>query len=152
MLVIIYNLLFVIFNLVSMILFIPFLQLIFSDKSEHTRVPSEPIFHGGLKGTINYVTDYYNYFMESMVVNDPKDALMFVCISVMIAFFLKNLFRYGAIWHQSQLRMAVVRDVRDSLYQKAMQLPLSYYTNERKGDLMSPYSESYYNSLADVAL
>jgi subfamily B ATP-binding cassette protein MsbA len=137
MLVIIYNLLFVIFNLVSMILFIPFLQLIFSDKSEHTRVPSEPIFHGGLKGTINYVTDYYNYFMESMVVNDPKDALMFVCISVMIAFFLKNLFRYGAIWHQSQLRMAVVRDVRDSLYQKAMQLPLSYYTNERKGDLMS---------------
>ena len=120
-----------------MILFIPFLQLIFSDKSEHTRVPSEPIFHGGLKGTINYVTDYYNYFMESMVVNDPKDALMFVCISVMIAFFLKNLFRYGAIWHQSQLRMVVVRDVRDSLYQKAMQLPLSYYTNERKGDLMS---------------
>ncbi len=137
MLVIMYNLLFVIFNLVSMILFIPFLQLIFSDKSEHTRVPSEPIFHGGLKGTINYVTDYYNYFMESMVVNDPKDALMFVCISVMIAFFLKNLFRYGAIWHQSQLRMVVVRDVRDSLYQKAMQLPLSYYTNERKGDLMS---------------
>lgn len=137
MLVIMYNLLFVIFNLVSMILFIPFLQLIFSDKSEHSMAPSEPIFLGGLKGTIDYVTDYYNYFMESMVVNDPKDALMFVCTSVMIAFFLKNLFRYGAIWHQSQLRMVVVRDVRDSLYQKAMQLPLSYYTNERKGDLMS---------------
>lgn len=137
MLVIMYNLLFVIFNLVSMILFIPFLQLIFSDKSEHSMAPSEPILLGGLKGTINYVTDYYNYFMESMVVNDPKDALMFVCTSVMIAFFLKNLFRYGAIWHQSQLRMVVVRDVRDSLYQKAMQLPLSYYTNERKGDLMS---------------
>jgi ATP-binding cassette, subfamily B, bacterial MsbA len=68
---------------------------------------------------------------------DPKQALLFVCISVIIAFFLKNIFRYMAVYHQSQLRMAVVRDIRDSLFHKAMRLPLSFYTEERKGDIMS---------------
>jgi len=63
--------------------------------------------------------------------------LFFVCVSVMIAFFLKNLFRYVAVWFQSELRMVVVRDVRDALFQKAMNLPLSYYSNERKGDLIA---------------
>jgi subfamily B ATP-binding cassette protein MsbA len=84
-----------------------------------------------------YIKDYYNFFMYELVQNDPKQALMFVCVSVFVAFFLKNLFRYGAVWYQSELRMAVVRDVRDSLFYKALILPLSYYSNERKGDLMA---------------
>jgi len=136
-LVILYNLLFVIFNLVSMVLFIPFLKLIFNQGEIVASVPKEPVWEGGLNGTIQYMTNYYNFFMESMVQRDPKEALFFVCVSVMVAFFLKNLFRYGAIWHQSELRMVVVRDVRDKLFGKAMQLPLSYYSDERKGDLMS---------------
>ena len=60
---------------------------------------------------------------NTMAKDDPKGALLFVCVSVAIAFFLKNLFRYGAIYHQSQLRMAVVRDVRDALFTKALRLP-----------------------------
>lgn len=137
LLVIFYNLLFVIFNLISMVLFIPFLQLIFPKETDMTIIPKEPVFDGSFKGAIQYVSEYYNYFTQSMVVENPKNALLFVCCSVLIAFFLKNLFRYGAIWYQSQLRMAVVRDVRQNLFDKAMSLPLSYYSNERKGDLMS---------------
>ena len=75
--------------------------------------------------------------MQQMVQEDPKQALFFVCVSVFAAFLLKNIFRYGAIWHQSQLRMAVVRDIKNKLFSKAMRLPLSYYSDERKGDLMS---------------
>lgn len=137
LLVIFYNLLFVIFNLVSMVLFIPFLQLIFPNDANSVVVPQKPVFNGGFNGTIQYVSDYYNYFTQSMVAENPKNALLFVCFSVLIAFLLKNLFRYMAIWHQSQLRMVVVRDVRQSLFDKAMSLPLSFYSNERKGDLMS---------------
>jgi subfamily B ATP-binding cassette protein MsbA len=137
LLVIFYNLLFVIFNLVSMVLFIPFLQLIFPQDVNSVVVPHEPVFKGGFNGTIQYASDYYNYFTQSMVAENPKNALLFVCFSVLIAFLLKNIFRYMAIWHQSQLRMVVVRDVRQSLFDKAMSLPLSFYSNERKGDLMS---------------
>lgn len=136
-LVIMYNLLFVIFNLISMVLFIPFLQLIFPTKESELSEPVKPVLKEGVSGFISYISEYYTFFMETMVQQDPKGALLFVCVSVMIAFLLKNLFRYGAIWHQSELRMAVVRDVRDKLFTKAMQLPLSYYSDERKGDIMS---------------
>src|SRR5690554_7799481 len=75
--------------------------------------------------------------MTSMAQEDPKYALFFVCVTVVIAFFFKSLFRYLAIYHQSQLRMAVVRDYRDKLFKKSMGLPISFFTEEKKGDLMS---------------
>ena len=135
-LVIFYNLLFVVFNLISLVLFVPFLQIIFPSGEAKEEV-IKPVFNGRFTGLFDYMSNGYEYFMYTMVEDNPKEALLFVCISVAIAFFLKNLFRYGAIYHQSQLRMAVVRDVRDSLFTKALRLPLSYYTEERKGDLMS---------------
>ena len=120
-----------------MVLFIPFLQLIFPKGDELTEKIAEPVYNGTLSGFFEYCSQSYQYFMQEMVDNDPKGALLFVCVSVFIAFFLKNLFRYGAIWYQSQLRMAVVRDVREKMFAKAMILPLSFYSDERKGDLMS---------------
>lgn len=134
---IIFNLLFVIFNLLSLVLFVPFLKVIFPTGEEEVLV-SKPVFdNSGLVAFFEYVQDYYNYFMNSMAAEDPKKALLFVCISVVMAFFLKNVFRYMAIYHQSQLRMAVVRDYRNKLFKKSMALPISYFTEERKGDLMS---------------
>ena len=135
-LTIVFNLLFVIFNLLSMLLFIPFLQLIFKATDTIKEVP-EPHYKGGFFEFFKYCSEMYNYTMQEMVKTDPKSALLFVCISVFVAFFLKNLTRYGAIWHQSQLRMAVVRDLKDQLFSKAMRLPMAFYTNEKKGDLMS---------------
>jgi subfamily B ATP-binding cassette protein MsbA len=135
-LVILFNLLFVVFNLLSLVLFIPFLQIIFKPIGDFKPV-AEPLWDGSITGTAAYVKDLYNHFMHEMVRQDPKQALLFVCISVFLAFFLKNLFRYGAVWHQSELRMAVVRDIRNQLFHKALILPLSFYTNERKGDIMA---------------
>jgi subfamily B ATP-binding cassette protein MsbA len=119
-----------------MLLFIPFLQLIFKATDTIKEVP-EPHYKGGFFEFFKYCSEMYNYTMQEMVKTDPKSALLFVCISVFVAFFLKNLTRYGAIWHQSQLRMAVVRDLKDQLFSKAMRLPMAFYTNEKKGDLMS---------------
>ncbi len=135
--VIICNLLFVIFNLISLVLFIPFLQLIFPNGDDIKVKLVEPISDGTFSGFFEYCGKYYQYFMQQMVDNDPENALLFVCFTVFISFLLKNIFRYGAIWYQSQLRMAVVRDVREKLFAKAMILPLSFYSDERKGDLMS---------------
>lgn len=135
-LVIVSNLLYVIFNLLSLILFIPFLQLIFKPIEKVAQLV-QPQWEGGFFDLFTFVKDYYNFFMQKMINEDPRQALWFVCISVFIAFFLKNLFRYAAIWHQSELRMAVVRDIRDKLFVKSLNLPLSFYSNERKGDLMS---------------
>jgi subfamily B ATP-binding cassette protein MsbA len=135
LLVVLCNLLFVVFNLLSLVLFIPVLQLIFRNPSDLKPV-LKPVITNPIS-FFEYVKDYYNYVMYNLVQNDPKQALLFVCLSVFVAFFFKNLFRYGAVWYQSELRMAVVRDVRDSLFHKSLTLPMSYYSNERKGDLMS---------------
>lgn len=136
-LTIFYNFLFVIFNLVSLALFVPFLELIFSNDFPET-APVAPVWDGNF---FDYSSDYYTYYMENyLFVNGQEKALLFICISVLSAFFLKNLFRYLAIYHQSQLRMAVVRDIRDTIFSKTLRLPMSFYSEEKKGDLMSRMS------------
>lgn len=136
-LVIFFNFLYVVFNLLSLVLFIPFLKVIFpSGESEQVQL-IKPDFHGGLFDFFNYVKDYYQYWMESMARENAVNALWFVCLTVLAAFFLKNVFRYLAIFFQSYVRIAVVRDIRLQLFEKAVKLPLSYYTSERKGDLMT---------------
>lgn len=133
---IVFNLLYVLFNLISLVLFVPFLQVIFP--SGDVEIVNKPTFEGGgITAYFEYVSDNYNYFMTSMAQEDPKYALLFVCVTVVIAFFFKSLFRYLAIYHQSQLRMAVVRDYRNKMFEKSMNLPISFFTEEKKGDLMS---------------
>ena len=136
-LVIVYNILFTIFNLISLVMFIPFFKIIFLDKEVNPIALIEPIYSGGFVDFFKYVVNYFNYFMSITIERSPKDALLFICISILSAFLLKNIFRYATVWHQSKLRMVVVRDIRNKLYEKAMNLPLSYYSEERKGDLMS---------------
>lgn len=132
-----FNLLYVIFNIISLVLFVPFLQLIFPTETDEAEKITEPFLGDGISGFFEYLGNSYQYFMQEMVADDPKGALFFVCCSVLIAFFLKNFFRYLAVYHQSQLRMAVVRDYRNEMFAKAMRLPMSFFTEERKGDLMS---------------
>ena len=138
-LTIIGNLLFTFFNLLSLVLFIPFLQLIFSSEKLQTVIP-KPTYSGDISLLPEFIIKSYNFQMHDMVIHDPKQALFSVCIMVFSAFFLKNLFRYMAIWFQSELRFSVVRDVRDELFEKSIYLPLSFHTQERKGDLISRMS------------
>lgn len=136
-LIVIFHFFYTIFNVISLILFIPFLQLIFLDKDEIVTKISEPIYKGGFIAFFEYISAYYEYFQKSLTAEDPRKALLFVCVSVLLAFLLKNIFRYLVIWHQSYMRMAVVRDLRNKLFEKAMKLPLSFHSEERKGDFMS---------------
>jgi subfamily B ATP-binding cassette protein MsbA len=115
---------------------VPFLQVIFPT-GEQERV-TEPLLKGeGVDAYLEYLKNQYNFFMQTMVDNDPKEALFFVCVSVVISFFLKNVFRYLAIYQLSELRLSVVRDYRDKLFKKSMRLPMSFFTEEKKGDLMA---------------
>ena len=136
-LVVFYNLLFVIFNLLSLVLFVPFLQLIFPSEDKKAEIFLKPNFNDSTKSFFDYCSDLYNYEMQQMVLKDPKEALFLVCILVISAFFLKSVFRYLAIYHNSFVKMAVVRDLRDKLFAKALRLPMSFYTEEKKGDLMA---------------
>jgi len=138
-LTIVSNLFYVIFNLISLVMFIPFLKLVFNPEMvDGVAVKLLKPDWETKKDIFVYFSDYYNYLMQSFIDSNGKvGALTFICITVLIAFFLKNVFRYGAVFHQSYLRMAVVRDLRKNLFSKAVSLPLSYHSEEKKGDLLS---------------
>lgn len=128
---ILYNILFVIFSLVSLAMIIPILRLLFGLQK---MVLVKPDFHFNTDSIIGT----FNYFF-SKVINDfgKVEALIFICILVIILFFFKNFFRYMAMYHLATVRNGVVKDLRNSLYQKILILPLSYYTEQKKGDLIA---------------
>lgn len=137
-LVIIFNFFFIIFNLLSLVLFVPFLKLIFASDSNLAELQQQKPDWAARENFFEYCGDYYNYLMAEFVgESGAEKALLFICVSVLAAFFLKNLFRYAAVYYQSYLRMAVVRDLRRQLFEKSIYLPLSYYSEERKGNLLS---------------
>jgi len=138
--VILSNLFFVIFNLLSLVLFVPFLKIIFTPETDEAGQLVEAVKPdwNTRENLFNYFSEYFNYLQASFVgENGQMAALKFVCISVLISFFLKNLFRYSAVYFQSFLRMAVVRDLRRKLFDRAMRLPLSYYSEEKKGNMLT---------------
>jgi len=83
-LVVVCNLLFVVFNLLSLVLFIPVLQLIFRDPAE-LHVPSYPSTPDSLLDVGTFLKEFYQFHMASLVKHDPKFALIVVCLSVFFA-------------------------------------------------------------------
>jgi subfamily B ATP-binding cassette protein MsbA len=129
---IVFNILQVIFELLSVMLFIPFLNLMFNQGS--VPVTEKPAF----AYTKEYVEAYYSYTMGQLVENHDKVAsLLVVCLVVGALFFLKNVCRYLALYYISVLRTGVVRDLRKKIHNKTLNLPLSYYSDQKKGDIMS---------------
>jgi ATP-binding cassette, subfamily B, bacterial MsbA len=134
---IVFNILSVIFSLFSIAMLFPFLQVLLlgNDTSrQETILKGVPSFHLSAAS----ITDNVNYYL-SLVIRDqgPIMALVMICLFVIANIFLKNLFRYLGMFFIAPIRNGVVRDMRNKMYDKVLDLPLSYYSEERKGDIMS---------------
>ncbi|MCD6018985.1 MAG: hypothetical protein K0S53_2106 [Bacteroidetes bacterium] len=134
---ILFNILFSIFSVFSISLVIPFLDLLFkSNLSDYQLIVSkgEPIPGLSMKGII----DWAYYHMSFIIIGQGKaQALILICIVVFIATLLKNMSRYFAMYFLAPIRNGVVKDLRNKMMRKALHLPLSYFSDERKGDMMS---------------
>ena len=134
---IVFNILSVIFSLFSIALMFPFLKVLFSnDPNEINAIieKGKPVFSfssDGIVGTINYL------MAQATVSNGKLNVLIWICLFIVATIFLKNLFRYLAMFFLSPIRNGVVRDMRNQLLNKTLELPLSYYSEERKGDIIS---------------
>ncbi|MCE3278772.1 MAG: Xenobiotic-transporting ATPase [Bacteroidetes bacterium] len=134
---ILFNILSVIFSLFSIAMLFPFLQVLLLNNEEMLRAivsKGIPEFHLSASS----ITDNVNYFLAKIIIERGKlDALVLICVFVITNIFLKNLFRYLGMFFIAPIRNGVVRDMRNKMYDKVLQLPLSYYSEERKGDIMS---------------
>lgn len=130
---IICNIFYALFSTLSFLALIPVIQILF-DKTK--RVPVAPKWEGWGSAK-DYVVDTFNYEVTQRVNQDEVTALLFVCGVVVVLFFLKNLFGYLAAFFITFLRNGVLRDVRDAIYDKILALPVSYFSEKRKGDTIS---------------
>lgn len=126
-----FNVLTVVFSLFSVIMIIPFLQLLF-DKIPKVVVKPETHLSAA------WFIDYMKYVLsEEIMTNGQLVALEKFCVAIGIMFFLKNLFRFLAVYFLAPIRSGAVRDIRNELFAKILSLPLSYYSKERKGDIIA---------------
>lgn len=129
-----YNILSAIFALFTYTLIIPFLQILFN------RVEAGPD-PGSFAFSATYIKNYTNYiFSSSIRTYGEASTLMYVVFIFAFASFIKNLFIFLANNCMARMRAGTVRDIRSKVYAKVLRLPLSYFSEARKGDLMTRVS------------
>lgn len=136
---VLFNVLSVIFNLFSLTMVIPFLQLLFDTTK---LVYEKPL----LAWNTDAIVNYFNYIISSVIIERGQvQALLFISLLVVALFFLKNLSRYLAMFFLAPLRNGVVKDLRNDIYRRILVLPLAYFSEQRKGDIMSRITNDVMN-------
>jgi subfamily B ATP-binding cassette protein MsbA len=101
---------------------------------------SVPPTYQGIGQIKNYLESFFNYKITQYMDQDSGKALIFVIGIIISLFFLKNIFNYLAMFFITFLRNGVLKDLRNELYQKTTTLPLYFFSEKKKGDLMARIS------------
>ena len=128
-----FNLLYAIFSALSFLSLMPMLEVLFGNSS---KVYENPNFDD-LSSFGNNLESWLNFQVSSFANNDPNRALMFVILTILILFFLKNLFNYLAMYFITFFRNGILKDLRKKLYEKIISLPIPFYQQKKKGDVIS---------------
>ncbi|WP_104734109.1 ABC transporter ATP-binding protein [Hanstruepera ponticola] len=130
-----FNLLYALFSSLAFVSLIPMLDVLFG---KTTIVKNEPVWTGKIGDVKDYALELLDYkvsgFLES---GNAQMALVIVIAIVISTFLLKNLFGYFAMQHIMYLKNGVLTDLRKEMYEKIIQLPLSFYSKRQKGDVMA---------------
>ncbi|PWB25618.1 ABC transporter ATP-binding protein [Flavobacterium sp. HTF] len=132
-----FNVLYALFSTLSFVALIPMLQVLF-DKNKQITV--RPVFQGILKAK-EYGEDYLNYYITTTKGTHESGYVLSIMVAIIIGIFLlKNLADYFAMFFITFLRNGVLRDMRNAMYKKTLELPLAFYSEKRKGDVISRIS------------
>jgi subfamily B ATP-binding cassette protein MsbA len=131
---IIYNILYALFSTLSFVALIPMMDVLFKNEN---KVIAEPVYKSFWE-IGKYGKDYLYFQINTLSKNDgPQFALILVVSLVIITFLFKNLFNYLASNHLMHLKNGVLKDLRTTMYDKIIELPVSYYSEKRRGDIMA---------------
>jgi subfamily B ATP-binding cassette protein MsbA len=130
----------IIFSLFSLSMLMPFMDLIFGSNELTGVVKQATSGAGSLKDMV------YHFLQATIAENGKVYALGWICFGIIAAVLLKNLFLYLAFYFLAPIRNAVTRKYSKLLYNKVLQLPIGYFTEQRKGDILSRSS----NDIAEL--
>lgn len=132
-----FNVLYALFSTLSFIALIPMIQVLFDKTKRNTVMP----VYEGITHIKKYGEDYLSYYITTNADNHNPGFTLSIMVGVIISIFLlKNLFDYLAMFFITFLRNGVLRDMRNAMYKKTLELPLAFYSEKRKGDVISRIS------------
>ncbi|OYY25235.1 MAG: antibiotic ABC transporter ATP-binding protein [Sphingobacteriia bacterium 35-40-8] len=132
---VVFNLLSVLFSLVSLALLAPFLQMLFEKGQQAAMVKPE------FKLSATALQAYIKYGMNDLIQQHSKVyALAAICILMVVSIFFKNVFIYLSFRVLAPMRNYVMTKLRSDLYAKILELPIGFFTEQRKGDIISRMS------------
>lgn len=132
----------IVFGLVNIVLVIPLMKVLF-DKDLTQAVPPYPQF----EVSAEYATKLFKYYFFGIIQEHGRmDALLFVCIGIVISIFLANIFRYMERMVASRIKVDVVKNMRVHIFENVTRLHIGYFNDQRKGDLISRFT----NDVAEV--
>ena len=130
---ILFNSFYALFSALSFVSLIPMLNVLFKT----TEKQSTPATYSGILSLQKYLKDTLNYYVSSKLEQDIEGTLIFVISLVLGLFLLKNICNYLALFFIAYLRNGILKNLRNALYIKIISLPISYFNEKRKGDLMA---------------
>ena len=131
-----FNILYAVFSALAYVAMIPMMQILFGTTPKTSVPPS----YEGIGQIKNYLESFFNYKVTQYMEQDSDNALLFVIGMIISLFLLKNIFNYLAMFFITFLRNGVLMDLRNELYQKTTTLPLYFFSEKKKGDLMARIS------------
>lgn len=133
----IYSILGIIFGAFNIVLVIPMLKALFKESGANVRVPPLPDF----SLSSEFITQSFDhYFLGIIRDNGRLDALLFVCALIVVCVVLANIFRYLERVIATKIRVDLVRNIRMEIFRKVSLLHIGYFNSERKGDLISRFT------------
>ncbi|MDO6738425.1 ABC transporter ATP-binding protein [Wenyingzhuangia sp. 2_MG-2023] len=132
---VVFNFLYSLFSALSMLSLMPVMNVLFK---EGEKVYEKPNFDGFSSLNKETLEAFMNYFITSNTQDKGAfSTLIWMMIFMIIAFFLKNLFAYMSMVYMTYLNNGVLKDLRNDVYNKVTSLHVSFFSGERKGDLIS---------------
>jgi subfamily B ATP-binding cassette protein MsbA len=128
-----FNILYALFSALSFAALIPMLDVLFGKTGPIT----EPPVYEGIGQLESYVKGWLYYEVNTVAGEDKMKALMLVIGLVLVLFLLKNVFNYLAMYFITFLRNGILKDLRNAIYEKIVTLPVAYYSEKKKGDVIA---------------
>nr|WP_297308543.1 ABC transporter ATP-binding protein [uncultured Flavobacterium sp.] len=131
---IIFNTLYAIFSTLGFVMIIPVMNVLFGEDEKVTKLPE----YEGIWKLKEYLSNTLYYYINYLTELKGAQYALYLIIGILIfTFLVKNLFGFLGLQHLLKLRTGVLRDFREQMYSKVIALPISYYSEKRKGDVMA---------------
>lgn len=127
-----FNILYALFNALSFVMLIPMLDVMFDTTN---KVYKKPVYTSIFE-IKDFLKNYLDYSITTAKASSPENALLIMIALVISTFLLKNIFNYLAVYNVTFLRNGTLKDLRIALYKKVIHLPLGFYSEKRRGDVM----------------